>query len=300
MTELSNSLADLAEQIKNVNAVAQAAQRQTIEKAFEAGFLLCQAKEQCAHGEWTPFLQRAGIHDRQARRLMQIASCGLPIGHVSEIGGIRAALDYIGNLTLPPKGDILHVSRRDAEDGDLTSAWIEHSAGYPGCFDITAIRADGTCVSTSKPVKGKTIRCPDGFFNGVWCTLEMVLDIPHEDRDFVFLPEEVLDRTDDCPFLEGMPIPEPGSALPAVQTSPLPLSYVKAREAVELCEGVLSEDSMRKMQRALMICAHRMKSWPEDDLRMLGTWARIADDRLSDRVARIEGFAKIKYGRLPA
>ncbi|PSJ55793.1 hypothetical protein [Pseudaminobacter soli (ex Li et al. 2025)] len=299
MTELSNSLADLAERIKETTATLAAAERTTIEAAYDAGLLLCQAKEQCAHGEWLPFLDRAGLKARQAQRLMQIASAGLDKRHVSLIGGIRAALDYIGNLQLPPKGDILYVGRRERQERDLTGAWVQHSNDHPGYFDVTAIRADGSCVSTSKPAKGETIRCQDGFFNGVWVTLEMVLDIPHEDRDFLCLPSDVIEKGDDCPFLDGMQMLEPG-AYPAIQTSPLPLSYVRACEAVSLCEAELTEANIKNMQRALTICAHRMKTWPEDDIRMLGTWARIADDRLSDRVGRIEAIAKVKYGRMPA
>lgn len=298
MIELSNSLADLAERIKGVNEAAQAAQRQTIEKAFEAGFLLCQAKEQCAHGEWTPFLERTGIHDRQARRLMQIASCGLGIGHVSEIGGIRAALDYIGKLALPAAGDLLLVNRKEPVDGDLTSAWVEYSKEFPDHFDITSIRADGSCVKTSKPTKGKTIRCPDGYFNGVWVTLEMVLDIPHEDREFTMIPAEVLDRTNDCPFLAETPMPEPGT-FPNTASAPLPLSYLKASESISRCEESLTEENVRAMQRDVGVCLHHSSRWP-DDVRMLGTWARIAADKFSDRIGRIEALAKIRWGSLPA
>jgi hypothetical protein len=60
MTELSNTLADLAERIREANEAGQAAERTAAEKMLTAGRLLCQAKEAGAHGDWTP--SRTGRH----------------------------------------------------------------------------------------------------------------------------------------------------------------------------------------------------------------------------------------------
>lgn len=291
MTELSNSLADLAERIKETHGEFTAAQRMTVEKAFEIGWLLCQAKEQCQHGDWLPLLARSGVGDRWARRLMQLARSGLKSDMVADLG-VKGALDYLGNLALPPKGDILHIGRKDPAQGELTSAWIEHSQEHPGNFNVTAIRADGSCVSTSKPARGDTVRCTDGFFNGVWCTLEMVLDIPHEEREFVFIPAEILDDVDDCPFLPELPVPVQDD-MPSISKAPLPLSYISASEAVARCETDLSADSFTAMQRALMICEHRSRKWPAGDARMFPTFQRIANDRLSDRIGYLAAVMRV-------
>ncbi|WP_037436183.1 DUF3102 domain-containing protein [Sinorhizobium fredii] len=95
MTDLTNRLADLAEQVKSTNEAAALAERTTIEKALEAGHLLTEAKALCAHGQWYPFLDRAGIHERQASRLMQLAASGLKSDTVSDLGGIKGALAFI-------------------------------------------------------------------------------------------------------------------------------------------------------------------------------------------------------------
>lgn len=92
---LANTLADLAERIRVVSASADEAHKAAIERMLEAGHLLLEAKEACPHGQWLPFLERAGIHERKARRYMQLARSGLNPGHVSDLGGLKAALDYL-------------------------------------------------------------------------------------------------------------------------------------------------------------------------------------------------------------
>ena len=39
--------------------------------AYDVGQELIQAKDLCRHGEWLPFLERAGIHERNAQRMMR-------------------------------------------------------------------------------------------------------------------------------------------------------------------------------------------------------------------------------------
>ena len=95
MIELSNSLADLAERVKVANEASALAERTTIEKAIEAGELLCQAKDEARHGEWLPFLDRACIPERKAQRLMQLARSGLKSDTCRELGGIKGALYFI-------------------------------------------------------------------------------------------------------------------------------------------------------------------------------------------------------------
>lgn len=298
MTDLSNSLADLAERIREATAAAALAQRTTIEKAFEAGLMLCHAKETCAHGEWMPFLDRAGVHERQARRLMQIASSGLQIGHVSEIGGIKATLEYIGKLKLPDPGDILFISPAVPDDENLVCAWVQHSKDHPGFFDLTSIKSSDEVLSLDKPVAGKTVRCSDGhFFNGLWTTLEMMIAIPQEDREFVTMPAEILEKVNDCPFLETMAEPDSLDAID-VSNAPLPDSYQRVAEAVHLCEQQFSKENVDRLQRLMSICLHRSEKWPTCT-KMIGTYARIsAENRMSDRIGRLEAIAKLKWGKL--
>ncbi|WP_077962404.1 DUF3102 domain-containing protein [Ensifer adhaerens] len=92
---LSNSLAVAAETIRATVAEAEAAARTSVDKSIEAGHALVSAKALCKHGQWLPFLERAGIHERQARRLMQLAEAGLKSDTVSDLGGIKAALEFI-------------------------------------------------------------------------------------------------------------------------------------------------------------------------------------------------------------
>jgi len=95
---LSNHLTDLADRVRAANDAVLVSKRTTIEKALEAGHLLIEAKERCKHGEWLPFLDRAGVHQRTSQRFMTLAASGLEIRHVSDLGGIRAALEHIAGV----------------------------------------------------------------------------------------------------------------------------------------------------------------------------------------------------------
>jgi len=95
MTLSNNALADRAETVRELIAASDAAHMESINKALEAGQHLLAAKEECKHGEWLPFLERAGIHERQARRLMQIVRAKLTSDTVSDLGGIKGALEFL-------------------------------------------------------------------------------------------------------------------------------------------------------------------------------------------------------------
>ncbi len=92
---LSNSLTVAADLVRSTVEQASAAAKVSVEKSIEAGHALIAAKRECKHGEWLPFLDRAGVHERQARRLMQLAESGLKSDTVSDLGGIKSALDFI-------------------------------------------------------------------------------------------------------------------------------------------------------------------------------------------------------------
>lgn len=95
MTALaSNRIGDLAGRIRQAQDRARAASVDAAERYFEAGRLLLEAKAECRHGEWGAFLEAAGVHERQARRLMQLARSGLKPDTVSEMG-LRGALESL-------------------------------------------------------------------------------------------------------------------------------------------------------------------------------------------------------------
>src|SRR5690606_7038309 len=115
---------DRAETVRALIAGACAAHIESINKALEAGQHLLAAKEECQHGEWLPFIARAGIHERQARRLMQVARSGLKSDTVSDLGGIKGALEFLAKREKAVKellaaldGEtVIHSRLRDAID----------------------------------------------------------------------------------------------------------------------------------------------------------------------------------------
>lgn len=96
MTQLqSNSLSVSAESVRELVEASDLLAVQSIEKAIEAGHLLIAAKAECRHGEWLPFLKRAGVGERKAQRLMKLSASGLNPSAVTGFGGIRGALEFL-------------------------------------------------------------------------------------------------------------------------------------------------------------------------------------------------------------
>ena len=91
----SNRLTDLSARIRQASDRAKASSREAVAQYLEAGRLLIEARAECQHGEWLPFLEMAEVHERQARRLMQLARSGLTSDTVSDLGGVKAALEYL-------------------------------------------------------------------------------------------------------------------------------------------------------------------------------------------------------------
>jgi hypothetical protein len=64
----------LAAQIKKQHGLVLQAFREGLDHARKAGELLLKAKEQCSHGEWTPWIEgNCGFNIRTAQQYMQIA-----------------------------------------------------------------------------------------------------------------------------------------------------------------------------------------------------------------------------------
>jgi len=166
---LSNTLADLAEQVKLINAEAVAAEATAIAKALETGRLLVEAKTACAHGEWLPFLDRSGVGERKAQRLMQLARSGLKSDTVTALGGIKAALDFLSARVLPDPANYLVAYRSGTSwPSPLTVIW--ESSAHPGYFYLYQFPAsDDECSARwlTKPVKGEAVwSLVDHFYAG--------------------------------------------------------------------------------------------------------------------------------------
>jgi hypothetical protein len=94
---LTNSLTAIADDLRRANDAAEQAERDAVTHALDAGRLLCEAKEQCGHGHWLPFLARAGVPERKAQRLMKLHRGRLSSDTVSLLGGVNPALTFLAH-----------------------------------------------------------------------------------------------------------------------------------------------------------------------------------------------------------
>lgn len=95
-SRLTNSLTAAADDVRRVTAACEQAERDAVTHAMDAGRMLCEAKEQCAHGQWLPFLERAGVSERKAQRWMKLHRGRLTSDTVSLLGGVAPALTFLG------------------------------------------------------------------------------------------------------------------------------------------------------------------------------------------------------------
>ncbi len=116
---LSNTLADLAERVKKSVAAQERAEATAVDEALAAGAMLLDARSQATHGSWLPFLERAGLRERHAQKLMQLARSGLEPATVAHLGGVKATLSWLRGLTTPKPGQALiaHVDRPPSAEG---------------------------------------------------------------------------------------------------------------------------------------------------------------------------------------
>lgn len=93
---LTNSLTAIADDLRRVKDACEQAERDAVTHALNAGRMLCEAKEQCGHGHWLPFLKRAGLSERTAQRWMKLHRGNLQSDTVSHLGGVAPALSFLG------------------------------------------------------------------------------------------------------------------------------------------------------------------------------------------------------------
>ena len=74
---------------------ASAKYNRSVEAWIACAYILAEARELAGHGEWGAFVDETGIPERTVRRMIRIARAGLQIGHVADLGGVRAADEYL-------------------------------------------------------------------------------------------------------------------------------------------------------------------------------------------------------------
>ena len=88
---LTLKAADLA-----VEAAAFARASVEAHRAYlEAGRRLVEARGACRPGEWGRLLEAAGLDSRTAADMMMLSKAGLSAERVTELGGVRAALEAL-------------------------------------------------------------------------------------------------------------------------------------------------------------------------------------------------------------
>ena len=94
---LTNSLTAIADDLRRESEACDKAERAAIGHAMTAGRMLCEAKEECEHGQWLPFLKRAGMSERKAQRWMKLHRGRLNPDTVSLLGGVTPALSFLAS-----------------------------------------------------------------------------------------------------------------------------------------------------------------------------------------------------------
>lgn len=146
---LSNALADLAEQVRATVEAQAEAERSSAIKALAAGTMLLEARSVTTHGAWGAFLERAGVHERQARRLMRLARSGIKPDTVSDLGGVKAALAWMRGLTLPGDGFALLAQTPNHVPGHPFGIVVPAPDGIN--YDLARVENDDTVIGFGKP-----------------------------------------------------------------------------------------------------------------------------------------------------
>lgn len=187
---LPASLEVSAENIRQIVLQSEALATEAIEKALEAGRLLSEAKSQVEHGQWLPFLERAGVPERKAQRLMRLHAAGLDSDTVTDLGGQKAALEWLSLRSLPRKGEGLSITPHSQQGNPFMSfeaCFIWPSVQHKDHFYVSHIweKEDGGCsaVTTKRPLLGKNLPA-DMDFNPVWLAVEKMMIVPKHEWHF--------------------------------------------------------------------------------------------------------------------
>lgn len=119
----SNRLPALLAEIKNANVVFSSAQRLSADAAFVMGKNLIEAKELCAHGDWSSFLKSTGIPPRTAQRYMRLAQSGFDAEYVAIVGVTEALREIDDAQEVMPSAGMAKIAVWDDERAPHTIIW---------------------------------------------------------------------------------------------------------------------------------------------------------------------------------
>ena len=171
MTDKSNRVAVLTE----IAFRARRSWRKTGEEYLAAAAALVEARDLCEHGEWMPWLEKTGIPERTAQRMMQLARAGIKSDTLTVLGASRIIelLTKFGDIPedmdrdnlcmmveyfLEPSRYLWEIAHRSADRrGDesmldmldavrpstpaVAYAWIKWGAAWPVGRETDAVKA---------------------------------------------------------------------------------------------------------------------------------------------------------------
>lgn len=133
MSDGSNRLPILLEAVKNASVVFAKAERIGAEAAYDMGVALVEAKSLCQHGEWTGFLEQAGVTPRSAQRYMRVVKSGMDREYVAMIG-LSDALEEIDRAQkiMPDSWTATMAVFKDEDDPSVFIWWrvSQFDAGF--------------------------------------------------------------------------------------------------------------------------------------------------------------------------
>lgn len=133
MSDGSNRLPVLLDTIQNASVVFAKAERMSAEAAYDMGAALVEAKALCVHGEWSGFLEQAGVTPRSAQRYMRVVNSGMPRDYVALVG-LTDALEEIdaAQAIMPDGGTAMIAVFGDAAQPSIFIWWrvSQFEAGF--------------------------------------------------------------------------------------------------------------------------------------------------------------------------
>lgn len=154
MTENSNRLPVLADEIRQAHLDVERAATTAAEKALDAGRALIEAKALCGHGRWLPWLHTAGIPERSAQRYMLLCRGGFKSAVVADLGLAKAEHYAKTGLNMMPATDRAVQAIGYDKDGPEQSLtyWWRAADGLAGYWHCTVFGAQEFYVEPKAPV----------------------------------------------------------------------------------------------------------------------------------------------------
>lgn len=199
---LTNHQTDLADKVSMLYAEAERASLTAGKQYLATGQALVEAKADCGHGNWLSFLERAGIAERQAQRLMRLVNAGIKSDTVSDIG-LNGSLTLAAKRTLPDSGEVLAVTVPGADsDTDATVALAWPADRPANHFNVLGIAPECRELMTfGQPVNGDNVfMVMDAMLgrNQARQTYQLLNDEPDESSDIIRMFDSLIDQHSKC------------------------------------------------------------------------------------------------------